>query len=762
MKIRDFVPPVVARVAGAVRRSLASDFARAIDVDDGPDTRDRLGQPYAQSAWVHSALNLIAGELSGRPICWYAGESEYRDPAFLAWWEAPAYGPAVISGGPRPRLSRAQVIRDLAIWAKLEGEFFLLRDDSWLLAGRRGPESFAPFLIANPQRVRLILRAQEIAGYEYIDGAGRRSVWLPEQVSHWKTFNPYDDFRGLGSLQAARVAAEASYHTGTYIRELMRNNGDQGFIIAAKNGVTDDAQREQIIADLRAKRAALRRGTPKDLFVDTDITVDRPKQEAASADLNATKTLSHEEVYVAFGVPPSMAGAKSQYSVGKNSDRYQLITSTCQPLGSEIVGCLQRLGSQMAGRELTAEMEWDDHPVISEVRAERIDTAVKLWGTGMPMQQANAFLGLGMQPYAGWERGYLPFSVAPVNAPEPAPATDPALAEPTDSPPEDDSVASLRALVLARLRCARVAPSQSSPALKSSPSSDPFAVFACSCADHSAAMLGNVAVPAAQRSAWEAQMSKRRPTLKAFQSAFGRVLMTARVEVLRKLSASSSSQSSSSSASRVHQKSAAVDFLFDLAKFAIELRSAMQRQHENALVTAGQQLFDELGRTDPFKYPPTRAVEFVRERANKLSGVPDEIHARIKTQLEEGLAAGETRDQLAARVRGEFNSIDEGRSRVIASTETGAAYGVARAEAMEQAGVQYKAWLTSGNANVRAAHYEAGLTYSADTPIPVDQPFIVGGEALRHPGDPAGSPANVINCHCVSIAVAGPGSDSAA
>jgi len=37
--------------------------------------------------------------------------------------------------------------------------------------------------------------------------------------------------------------------------------------------------------------------------------------------------------------------------------------------------------------------------------------------------------------------------------------------------------------------------------------------------------------------------------------------------------------------------------------------------------------------------------------------------------------------------------------------------------------------------------------------VPIDQAFRVGGENLMHPSDPAGSPENVINCHCVAIPV---------
>jgi hypothetical protein len=751
MKARDLMPPVFAQLGAAIRRSLASDFRRGTDADDalasGPQ---RLAQPYAQSALVHAAINHITGELAGLPVKFYAGETEFTDPAFVEFWKAPALGPRTVNGAIRTRLPIADVIRDLAAWTKLEGEFFLLFDDSWLLAtAGRSATALSPWIIANPSRTALILQGGALAGYRYTDAHGRQSTWLPEQVVHWKAFNPYDDFRGLGSLQAATVAAEAAYHTGTYIRELMRNNGDQGFIIAAKHGVTDQAQREQIIADLRTKRAALRRGVPRDLFVDTDITVDRPKQDAASADLNATKTLSHEEIFIAFAVPPSMAQAKANFSMGKDSDRYQLITGTCQPIGRAICGALAWPAERLAGRAITVELDWDDHPVLVEVRNGRIDTALKLWSAGMPLEKANAFLGLGMKPFPGWERGYLPFSVQPVDAPEPAAKVDPALAEPADDVPSDDAVASLRAMVLARMRCARVESKAKAPA---EPPADPFAAFECA-ACHPTEVSHRTEVPAEHRTAWEAQMTKRRPTMKAFKSAFGRVLMQARAEVLQKIESSPSSKSSVS-------RSAAIDFLFDLGKFSVSLRSAMDRAHHAALQAAGEQLFSELDKDDPFTYPPAEAVRFIRERQNKLAGVPDEIHARIKTTLEAGLNDGDTMEQLAKRIRSEFNDIDEGRARVIASTETAAAYGTSRDQAMRSAGVQWKAWLTSGNSNVRAAHYEAGLTYSFDTPIPVDEPFIVGGERLMHPGDQAGSPANTINCHCVQIAVAGPAADS--
>jgi hypothetical protein len=73
---------------------------------------------------------------------------------------------------------------------------------------------------------------------------------------------------------------------------------------------------------------------------------------------------------------------------------------------------------------------------------------------------------------------------------------------------------------------------------------------------------------------------------------------------------------------------------------------------------------------------------------------------------------------------------------------------------MEQARVPLKGWLSARLETSRATHLQAERDYGAEADaIPVGQPFIVGGEALMHPGDPNGSPSNTIRCRCVSIAV---------
>ena len=749
MKLRDLLPPVVTHaVAGLVQRSLGvsiHSWLRGDDLVDGHAVR--LSRPYAQSAWIHSAVNAVAGEISGRPLRFMDGKVEHTEAAFDDWWKYPAWGPRV-TGGKRQRLSQAEVLRDLASWAKLEGEFFLLFDDAWALASLRGGKvaAFTPFIIAHPQRVRMIVLGGELQGYEYTDTGGRRMVYLPDQVIHWRAFNPYDDWRGLGDLEAATVAAEASFYTGTYIRELMRNNGDQGYIVVGKNGVADDKQREQIVADLRAKRAALRAGIAKDLFLTGEITIERPKEQAASTDLNASKGLSQQEVYVAFGVPPSFAEVKASYSVGKDSDYYQLIIRTCQPLGAGIASALAVAASRMSGRQLSGLLYWDDHPVMIEVRNGRVETAIRLSAVGMPMKHANDFLGLGMKPYPGWEIGYIPFSVIPVggdgSAKEEEPSKDPTLAEeegdgaPAEEPAEVKSLRTLLMLHKARRPVAA----------KANPEKPAPCAHCCAPLD---GLLTNLDATrdAKEVALWREHMRKRRDQVKGFESRFRRVLMLARREVLENVAAAAAKKT-------VITKTNAVDLIFDLASFTAELRNGMRKQQTLALDAAGQQVMAELGKDDPFQFAPQDVLSFIDGRDNKISGIAQDTHRRVLDSIGEGVDAGETMDELAGRVRAEFNEIDRGRSHVIAQTEVAAAFGYGRDKAMRKAGVKRKAWLTSGNDNVRESHREAGRDYSVENAIPIDEPFIVGGHKLMYPGDPAGPAGEVVNCHCVELAVA--------
>jgi SPP1 gp7 family putative phage head morphogenesis protein len=737
--------PVQEGVSAPVQKGAIAPFDRIIDTGALVGGQ-KLSQPYKQSAPVMRALKLVSQPISQVPLRFTVdrrdGKQLVENPELAAWWETPAVG------ADKQPMSQADFIEASVGWLKLKGECFWIIDDTVLqTANLPFPEvgvTFPRLIIARPERMRPIKYKGDstLLGWEFTDGAGRRFTFMAPQVIHLRLWNPYDDCRGLGEVESVKIDAESDWLAAIFKRNLWRGNGDRGPIISVKNALTlGDTQREQLIQQFREKREMASRGIFKAAVVGGDISVEDPKAQTVDAAYIASRQEDIVRIFIGLGVPPSMATVTASYSIGSASDWYRLIIDTCLPAGKKLSEGFERVLKMQTGQTLFAWFEWRAHPVMQQVRKESVDSGTKLWDRGMPWEAVNEWLDLGLPKFDGWEIGYMPFSVSPVGADgalEPEPTKDPALNEPLDT--DNGSKAAARLQRLLRGRAA--GPPGSHP--------DPrhlvnFEPIACGLPEHD--QVKQKARSAKEVALWKVHMSRRRVAMKRFAAAFNKELIKARARVLSNIAAKLDTEKSAAPVS----KAAAADFLFDLPSFKSGLLSSMRKASLGALQEAGQQFFAEIKKDDPFRYPPAKAVEFVRDRENKLSGVPQDVFDRIKSAVETGLDKGESIEKLSDRLRSEFNALGKDRARVIAMTETASAYGAARQEAMEQSGVEFKKWLTSGAATVRPAHAAAnGQT------VRVDEPFEVGGESLEGPGDPNGSPGNVINCHCVAIAVAAP------
>lgn len=724
-----------AKAAGfdLVAKGSTRDFLTGADVDVPTGV---MVQPYRQSLWVQAAIKHIAHPISavslqfssspmhgGRSIVKKA-DSLLADPKLEAFWQDPAAGIA----------SFPEFIKATVGWRKLAGEAFWLMDDSALVPFPEAKTTYPRLILARPDRMRHVVHAGLLEGWVFTDAAGRQHNLLPEQVIQLKQWNPYDDWRGLGEYEAARIEAETSLANSRFMRSLADSNGDQGVYVVAKNGLPDDAQKKQIIAQLREKRAMQQRGVFRPVFLTGDISVEDPKVRAVDAAFMESQRLTAEAIFVAFGVPPSMSSKTASYSIGSASDYYRLILDACMPESREVASAIAAASSLMTGkRPLFCWFDWSVHPVMQAVRKESLEALGKLCERGMPMKDAGEYLDLGLPRFAGDQVGYLPIGVVPAidaqTGPSPGDADEPTDSG-TDADPESgkEDQASETDPVKEALRV-----------LRNGAGSDGFK--SCRCGKCRPGLRSVCkARDAKEVRAWQAHWRLRQAAAKTYKLAFTRALMEARGEVLRKIEAAASSKS-------FVTKAGVADLLFDLGKFAGTLKGFMRKAGERTLKQAGQELYAELGKDDPFTYPPAKALQFLRERENRMTDVSQDVFDRVKSVLQDGIDAGNTTDQLASLVRGEFNEMSRSRATTVAMTETAAAYGTARQEGMEQAGVKYKKWLTSGADNVRAAHAEANGQI-----VPADDAFRVGGEDLMHPGDPHGSAGNVINCHCVAVA----------
>lgn len=90
------------------------------------------------------------------------------------------------------------------------------------------------------------------------------------------------------------------------------------------------------------------------------------------------------------------------------------------------------------------------------------------------------------------------------------------------------------------------------------------------------------------------------------------------------------------------------------------------------------------------------------------------------------------------------------RTEMIARTETMRASNAGSNELFNEWGVKKHEWLSTQDDRTREAHLSVNIDPKV---VPIDEPFVVMGEELMYPGDPAGSPSNTINCRCTVLPV---------
>ncbi len=115
----------------------------------------------------------------------------------------------------------------------------------------------------------------------------------------------------------------------------------------------------------------------------------------------------------------------------------------------------------------------------------------------------------------------------------------------------------------------------------------------------------------------------------------------------------------------------------------------------------------------------------------------------FKHGQESGLSYGET----AKFIRGNIVELTGYRAARIARTEIHTGVNTAIHESVRVTNqIEEKEWMAAMDTRTREEHILAD-----GERIPMNQPYVMTGEALMYPGDPAGSAWNIINCRCPEL-----------
>jgi HK97 family phage portal protein len=406
-----------------IQRTLSAE-ALAWLSSSAPPSGPILSNAYQQVVWVYRAINAIAEQVANIPFRFSS--------------KAPGSEHVITSGPlpdfydrPHPHINRFQYWELRIIWLMLRGESFRIPLFSDSLSHQMGEgrgegcqlkthnSKLKTVVILDPSRFQHIVEDNRLIGWRYIDHSLNTplssQVFLPEEVWHEKLPNPFDFWRGMPPLAVASTAATTDHAAALFMKGIMENNGDAGTILRTSEQL-DPEQREQILAAIRErKRRAGTADRPVLLWGGAEVVT--PKLSSSDLQFLANRKFSCTEICTAFGVPEEiitstnnakydvMAGARLNFIENR-------VVPLCRRLEAEEDITVKTIDPSARGW-----FDVEDHPVLTAARRERLTAARTGFDMGIPFNELNRAFDLGFKPLPWGDRGYVPTTLQPADAP---------------------------------------------------------------------------------------------------------------------------------------------------------------------------------------------------------------------------------------------------------------------------------------------------------------------------------------------------------
>lgn len=546
-----------------------------------------------------------------------------------------------------------------------------------------------------PSQIEIVKdREKFIAKYRYLNPGGGESIDLdPSEVSHIISPDPDDYFRGLGAMQPAKNSAILDFNAQAFNKNFIQNDGVPHFLFKTPEKMTDKQAQQFRRYWNNQHQGASKAGNFGLIY--GDIEVDKLGSTPKDVQYNEMQKINREIYLATLHVPPSIVGLL-EYANYANMEVQEshFWNNAVMPILNNIADQLTFDIAFYFNPDYVLRFDYSQIEALQENEKEKSDIACALVSNRLmtPNEARKRFYNA--EPYEGGDVIYIPMSMIPLEIAE------------NSSPGKEDKTKSLKG---------------KKPSFWQLESN--------------------------KKLLWESFVKRVEMRERPFVDKLKTYLMKEAQEIVNKIKRHKTSgdivpQSvyNEVKASKLYVK-----------KFYTRYVNIFTEAGKSGIsASAGKLYIEEKQEGGEFMFLPEHQATLeamVLESGTQLSKTTmTKVLNFLKTAQQESW----TVEQLAQEIDVSLSQLSITRSRLIARTESVKVenYGVLMGYKQSE-NVELKGWLCAFVEKSRSAHMDADAEYS-DNPIPLNDPFIVGGEALQYPGDPSGSPGNVCNCLCTT------------
>ena len=534
-----------------------------------------------------------------------------------------------------------------------------------------------------------------IAGYRVRSGR-REFDFTPDQVVHFREFNPFSDYYGLGALTACYSSAIIEEEAQQWNRAMMRNAGRlDGMLVSDQ--VVNKAQALQAASEFREAHAGAR-NAGRVMVMGKGLKYESVATSPKELDFILSRKLTREEILAALGVRPVILGLEAG-DIGRRSEQIRdYFYATVGARIGRIVATINEFlapGYGYDGLEVIAEVESALMPYEDRLALAQADAAYVTAGI---LARNEVRRRLGHPSIAGGDAVLVPMTMVPLGT---ALTAAPGAIVPPGGP----------AIVSAP------------PAWRKD--ADPRGAL------------------------WDAFVAKATPHERAMKTEVYRALLATGQHMQGLLESGHHWATVATDGMAAAQR-----MLVQVGRD--QLPKAMEAGFRQAVGRVNDQLTQRAVRKEPAtigidwslsipeiaRYLDQRPVQYADQVVATLA--PD-----IRAQLADQVAQGASSAEMATALTSYIEAIAPAKAAVIARTEVIAAANLAATVAYAESGVvDQQEWLSARNERVRVTHAVADGEV-----VDLGAPFTVGGAQLDYPGDPDGPAEETVNCRCTTLPV---------
>lgn len=659
------------------------------------DASNAFTNGYDASVWVMRCVEIIASTIAAMPF--RAGldldnRTDHDPTAPLARLLGPP------PRGPAPKLSARR-------WWKWQITQYLVTGRFAAEVERAGGYDVAalwPLPAATVRPIPTKAGTEWFAGFEVGPPGGASPKRFPaDRVLYvWRPAG--HDFREPESpLKAARLPVSVSVMLGRYSYSFLKNDARPAQVVITQPFAEQDdydAFKAQFIAEFggpdQAGKTAFVEANEDGTPVEGQVDIKQTGLTQKDAQMLESGQAAALEICAALGVPMSLLDASGRTYNNADAERLTFLRNTVLPLATELEDAINLQFAPMVGREVG----WFDTTTIPELQPKpRWDAAQAVELVNNRIVTPNEGRAeLGLAPAAGGDRFVDP----------PAPV-------------------------------------------------DPMAGRAPTVVVNTAAAGEQVDARARGGArTWSKLDARTRLVEQSWVGTLQGLFEKQRKVTLDRVTNGgkySKRVQAAVDAGAIDESRAGGDFgIFDQAYWRAETSKVAEDLFRRAMALGLDRVTDTLGVS--FDLSDPWAVDFILGRANQLAGHTTAVtYSKIQAALSEGVSGGESIPDIAARIEAVFTEAKGPRAELIARTEVISASNgsVERAAiSLPEDVVGGKQWIAAQDERTRDSH--AALDGQI---VGRNATFDVGGSAMRYPGDPAGDPAEAINCRCAMALV---------